>query len=265
VFQPADIIDYEVQALEQYSDTIHPKGYVRESDDGRKLTIYTDLDGIEAEPVAGDIYELGKRTSHAHTGMHGLHHDIGGVRVICTNGNVAFDSEKHYSQTHSEPLDYSLFEHSYDSIVNGVEDVEERLQAAADELLINRDEAVLVLTDIGIDAYLPDDDPISTLRDALDAELDEYTEEPSLYETYNAATRALTHADGISSENRHRGLQQAATLIDRRGDVPAADQLGRYAVERRVEAYTSGDEFEPYWKDEEETLQTLIETRGDRV
>jgi hypothetical protein len=265
VFQPADIIDYEAHALEQYSDTIRPKGHVRESGDGRKLTIYTDLDGIEAEPLDGDIYELGKRTSHAHTGMHGLHHDIGAVRVICINGMVAFDSEKHFSQTHSDPLDYALFEHAYDSIVNGVEDVEARIQAAAEQELVNREEALLVLTDLGIDAYLPTDDPITTLREALSEELDEDQDHPTLYETYNTATRALTHTEGINAEQRDRGLKQAARLLDRHGEVPDAATLGWSAVEHRVEAYTSEDDVEAYWAEEEKTLQTLIEAHGDRV
>lgn len=264
VFQPAEIIDYEVQALDQYRDTVRPKGHVRESSDGRKLTIYTDLNGLEAEPFDGDVYEIGKRTTHAHTGMHGLHHDIGAIRVVCTNGMVAFDSEKQFSQTHSDPLDYSLFEHVYDSIINGVEDVEDRIQAAADQDLVNREEVLLVLTDLGIDAYLPTDDPITTLRDALDVELDDDQEQPTLYDTYNAATRALTHAEGISAEQRDRGLEQAARLLDRHGDVPEAATVGRAAVERRVSEYTAEDGVEPYWENEEETLQTVIKARGNR-
>lgn len=264
VFQPAEIIDYEVQALDQYRDTVRPKGHVRESADGRKLTIYTDLNGIEAEPFDGDVYELGKRTTHGHTGIHGLHHDIGAVRVVCTNGMVAFDAEKQFSQTHSDPLDYALFEHAYDSIINGVEDVEDRIQAAADQNLVNREEALLVLTDLGIDAYLPADDPITVLREALTEELEETQEQPTLYDTYNAATRALTHAEGIGAEQRDRGLEQAARLLDRHGDVPNATTVGQSAVERRVNEYTAEDGIEPYWENEEETLQTLIEARGDR-
>lgn len=256
-------MDYEAQALEQYSDTVRPKGHVRESEDGRKLTIYTDLDGLAVEPLDGDVYELGKRTSHAHTGMHGLHHDIGAVRVVCTNGMVAFDSEKAFSQTHSDPLDYSLFEHAYDGIINGVDDVEDRIQAAADQDLVNRDEALLVLTDLGIDAYLPADEPVDLLREALREELDTEQEQPTLYDTYNTATRALTHADGLSAEQRDRGLEQAARLLDRHGDVPDASTLGQRTVERRVEAYTTDDEVEPYWDGEEETLQKLIAAHGD--
>ena len=263
VFQPAEIIDYEAQALEQYSDTVRPKGHVRESADGRKLTIYTDLDGLEAEPFDGDVYELGKRTTHAHTGMHGLHHDIGAVRVVCTNGMVAFDSEKQFSQTHSDPLDYTLFEHAYDSIINGVNEVENRIQAAADQNLVNRDEALLVLTDLGIDAYLPTDDPVATLRETLQEELAADQDRPTLYDTYNAATRALTHADGIDAEQRDRGLEQAARLLDRHGDVPDATTVGQSAVEHRVDEYTAEDGIEPYWENEEETLQTLIEAHGD--
>jgi len=263
VFQPADIVDYEAQALEQYSDTVRPKGHVRESDDGHKLKIYTNLDGIEAEPLDGDVYELGKRTSHAHTGMHGLHHEPGMVRVYCTNGNIGFDSEKSFSQTHNDPLNYALFEHAYDSIIHGVEDVEERLQAAADQELINREEALLILADQGIDTYLPGDDPIATLWDALDEELADDWEHPTLYETYNAATRAITHADGIAPEQRDQGLKQASNLLDWYGEVPDSTTLGKRAVEQRVETHTTEEAVEPYWDDEEETLQTLVEAHGD--
>lgn len=242
---------------------MQPKGHVRESDDGRTLAIYTDLDGLQIEPVEGDVYELGKRTTHAHTGMHGLHHDIGALRVVCSNGMVAFDSEKHFSQTHGDPLNYALFEHAYDAIVNGVDDVEARIQAAREQELVNRDEALLVLTDLGIDAYLPTDDPLATLREALETELADHQDQPTLYDTYNAATRALTHADGLSAEYRDRGLEQAARLLDRHGDVPDATTLGRDAVERRVETYTTEDEAEPYWADEEQTLHELLQAHGD--
>ncbi|MDG5761330.1 DUF932 domain-containing protein [Natronococcus sp. A-GB1] len=264
VFQPAEIIEYEVHALEQYRDTVRPKGYIRESADGRKLTVYTNLEGLEVEPVEGDVYELGKRTSHAHTGMHGLHHDIGAVRVVCSNGMMSFDAEKQFSQTHSEPLNYALFEHAYDSIVNGVEDVEDRIQAAAAQELVNQDEALLVLTDLNIDTYLPGDEPLATLEEALETELDMEQDRPTLYDTYNAATRALTHAPGIEPDSREQGLKQAARLLDHQGAVPEATDLGQSAVERRLDAYVE-DETEPYWDDEEETLQTLIETHaGER-
>lgn len=261
VFQSAEIVEYEAQALEQYTDIVDVKGHVRESADGRTLRMQTLLDGLEMEPLAGDPYEIGKRTTHAHTGMHGLHHDIGGVRLYCSNGVVSLDAEKSFSQDHGEPLDYSLFEHAYDSIVNGVEDVEDRIRTAADRELVNQDEAVLVLTDLGIDTYLPSDESINLLREALDAELDDDQERPTLYDTYNAATRVLTHTEGIDPEHRDRGLRQAANLLDRHGDVPD-DTLGRQAVERRVDAYTSEDPVEPYWDGEEETLETLIDAHS---
>jgi hypothetical protein len=73
----------------------------------------------------------------------------------------------------------------------------------------------------------------------------------------------LTHAEGIDLESRDRGLKQASRLLDRHGEVPDAETLGRRAVERRVETYTTEDEVEPYWDEEEDTLQTLIETHGD--
>lgn len=46
--------------------------------------------------------------------------------------------------------------------------------------------------------------------------------------------------------------------------MPDAATLGQQAVERRVDAYADDEEVDPYWEDEEDALQTLIEARGDR-
>jgi len=52
-------------------------------------------------------------------------------------------------------------------------------------------------------------------------------------------------------------------LLDRYGDVPDAATVGQQAVEQRVEEYTADDAVEPYWEDEEETLETLVAAHGD--
>jgi NAD(P)H-dependent FMN reductase len=141
----------------------------------------------------------------------------------------------------------------------GADEVEERLEQAREREFQNYDEAVLVLMDAGIDQYF--EEPVDTFRDALDEEVAGDT--PTLYDTYNAATRALTHTEGLSAEQRDRGLEQAARLLDRRGEVPDAAALGRQAVEQRVEEYTTEDDVDPYWEDEEETLETLVAAHGD--
>jgi hypothetical protein len=146
-------------------------------------------------------------------------------------------------------------------IIDGVDGVEHRLQEARERTFVNRDEALLTLMDIGVDAYL--DDPVATLEDCLDAETAE-GEDPSLYDTYNAATRALTHHADLGMTRRDYALERAASLVDRNGMLPDVADLGMDAVERRVGSYADdGDETEPYWDGERETLSELVELRGD--
>lgn len=262
VIQYDDVMDAVGTAIEDYTDTITPSGHIRVSDSGHKMSAYVDFDGLTAEPIDGDVIDLGLKVQAAHTGFHGINYDIGAQRVVCSNGMVAFVADNSYTQTHSEPLDYGKAKHAVDSIVDGVGAVEDRIQAAEDRTLVNRDEALLVLMDHGIDRYLPSDiDAVDMLGEALDAELAPDQEEPSLYDTYNAATRALTHMDGVSGDARDAGLERAAHLLDQYGDIPDPEDLGQSAVERRVDELT-GDDADQYWDDEETRLNTLVDARG---
>ncbi|QLG61970.1 hypothetical protein [Halorarum salinum] len=225
------------------------------------MTGYIDFDGLDAEPQQGDVIDLGVQVQAGHTGFHGVNYDIGAERQICSNGMTAFISDLHFDQTHSEPLQYGLAQHAVDSVIDGVDTVEHRLQDAAGREFVNRDEAILVLFDTGLDAFF--DEPYDVFTDALDAELTDTETAPSLYETYNAATRAVTHGGDLTGTDRDRALGQAATLLDRRGDLPETALLGQTAVERRIDTYAGdGDEVEPYWSGEAETLQDLVAAHG---
>lgn len=260
VIQYGDILDAVGTALEPHTDAITPRGYVRLSDSGHRMTSYIDFAGIDAEPQQGDVIDLGLQVQTGHTGFHGVNYDIGAERQICSNGMTAFVSDLHFDQTHSEPLQYGLAQHAVDSVIDGVDAVEHRLQDAASREFVNRDEAVLVLFDTGLDAFF--DEPYDVFTEALDAELDAATS-PTLYETYNAATRAVTHGGDLTGTDRDRALRQAATLLDRRGQLPETADLGQTAVERRIDQYTvDDDDAEPYWSDEEQTLQDLVAAHG---
>jgi len=146
-----------------------------------------------------------------------------------------------------------------DAIVEGVDVVEDRLDAATDRQFLNEEEALLVLMDHGLDAYFAD--PVVTLRESLRKEAD--ADQPTLYDTYNAATRAITHAADLSPGRRDMALDQAATLLDAAGTVPDPTDLGQRALERRVDTYATDDAVEPYWENEEDSLHTLLEAHGD--
>ena len=248
-------------ALDSYTDTLTPKGHVILSDSGHKLSGYVDFDGIAAEPADGDVIDLGLKVRSGHTGFHGLKYDVGAERQVCSNGMMAFVSDLHFEQTHQDPLNYGLARNAVDAIISGVDVVDERLDAARNQEFYSVDEALLVLLDHGLDAYF--DDPVATLRASLQEELDGSQDQPTLYDTYNTATRAITHMGDLSMAQREDALERAAGLLDASGRLPASEELGQHALEQRVETYTTEDEVVPYWEDEEETLHTLLQARGD--
>lgn len=142
--------------------------------------------------------------------------------------------------------------------MNGVDTVEDRLARANERTFMNEDEALLVLLDHGLDAYF--DAPVDRLQESLRDELDTAQDQPTLYDTYNAATRAITHGADLQIDQREDALERAVRLLDSHGTLPETSELGRHAIERKVEAYTAEEEIDPYWENEEETLHALLET-----
>jgi hypothetical protein len=258
VHQYGDIMESVALALDAYDDVLDPKGHVILSESGHKLSAYVDFADLAVEPEPDDVIDLGLKVRSGHTGFHGLKYDVGAERQVCRNGMLAFVSDFHTGQTHQEPLDYGLARTAVGAIVEGVDVIEDRLDAATDREFLNEDEALLVLMDHGFDAYFAD--PVATLRESLREEVN--ADQPTLYDTYNAATRAITHVADLPTGRRDMALDQAATLLDAAGTVPDPTDLGQRALERRVDTYATGD-VDPYWDDEEESLHTLLEEHGD--
>ena len=261
VAQFEDIIANLGQAAEQYDDQLRPTGHVMVSDDDRKLTSYLGFDGVTAEPLAGDELELGIKTRAAHTGVHGITYDIGAERLVCSNGMIAFDAEKSFYQDHNEPLDYTLAQRAVDSVVEGVDAVEQRVQRAHDQEFVNWEEAVITLRELGIGDEF--EDSVAVVGEALETELDGERRPPTLWEAYNAATRLYSHGEGVTAEQRDWGLDRAAQLLDDYGEVPDAAELGRTAVTRRSEDLTAED-AEPLWEDEREAVSELLTVHGEQ-
>jgi len=74
--------------------------------------------------------------------------------VVCSNGMTAFLSDLHFEQSHGDPFDPGLAYNAVEAVAESPETVEQRLEAAQNRELMNTDEALLVLLDLGIDEYL---------------------------------------------------------------------------------------------------------------
>ncbi|MDY6778054.1 MAG: DUF932 domain-containing protein [Candidatus Nanohaloarchaea archaeon] len=263
VIQYGEILESVGQAVEQYDGAIDVEGYAALSPSGHKMSAQVDFYGdTTIEPVDGDQINLGLKVRSGHSGFHGVKYDVGALRQVCSNGMMAFVSEMEFDQTHSEPLNYGLAQQAVDAVVEGADEVEERLAEARNREFQNYDEAMLVLMDTGVDQYL--EEPVDTLRVALAEEADGDT--PSLYDTYNAATRALTHYtdDDIPQYELDAGYDAASQLLDYGNyGLPDADYLGEQAVENRLDQYLNDPETDPYWDGERETVSELHEAYAD--
>jgi len=137
--------------------------------------------------------------------------------------------------------------------------IEDRLERAQEHTLINQDEALLTLLEYGIGEYL--EQPVPDLLNALHSEIED-PDSPSLWETYNAATRALTHYSGdVPDYELDRGFERAARLLETgTNELPDPDALGRQVVEDRVNRFIEREDTEEYWEGEQESLRELLES-----
>lgn len=256
IHQYGDILRYLGKGIEQHDD-LDPSGHVTVSPTRHRMTGQINL-GKEFEPVENDTHELQLRFSSGHAGFFATKYEPGMIREICSNGMKGFVPEQTYRQTHSEYLKPGLAFHAVDSIVDGVDAVEEKIARAHEEVLMNMDEAYLLLRDAGLDQYF--ENPQSDLLQALHEEVDDPTA-PTLKETYDAATRALTHyvEPNVPEYAVDDGLERAARLLDQNGQTPSAEELGSQVVEKRLNQFVEDQDIDPYWEDEEEALVELGE------
>lgn len=247
------------RAMEQH-DGIYPQGKASVSKTYHRFTGRLGL-GKEFEPLDGDTYELEIRFDSGNTGQKSTSYEVGATRLICTNGQRAWDSEFTFSQTHQEPLNPNMAFHAVDSILEGVDSYSKRIALAEEEKMKSLDDSILTILDTGIGQYF--DDPVPKLRRALAEEVDD-PEQPTLKETYDAATRAVTHyTDNLPEYVLSDALGITSNLLDQHGQLPEAEQLGRRAVEKRANQYIEDrDNVEPNWEDEEEDVRQLMETHG---
>jgi len=260
VIQYGDILESVGTGVEQRQDEmdIDVTGTVSLSPSAHKMSTTIDFEG---DPTVyaddNDPITLGLKVRSGHSGFHGLKYDIGAERQVCNNGMMAFVSNLHFEQTHSDPFQPGLAYNAVDAVIDNPDTVKQRIDAAQDRELLNRDEALLVLLDMDLDRYV--ENAVPDLVNALHDEVDD-PEAPTLWEMYNAATRALTHySRDVPEYELDAGFERAAQLLETgTSAVPEPGDLGQRAVERRVNQYVEEDEVEPYWDGEEETLHELV-------
>ncbi|RCU47002.1 DUF932 domain-containing protein [Haloplanus salinus] len=255
VIQYGDILETVGDAVDRHG--IEPSGRVSISPTAHKMSANIDFDQ-EVYANEDDPIELGLQVQSGHSGFHGLKYDIGAERQVCSNGMTAFISELSFDQTHGEPFQPGLAYNAVDAVAESPAEIEHRLAQAQNRELMNQDEALLVLMESGIDRHLKN--PVPDLLNSLYDEVED-PEAPTLWETYNAATRALTHyTNDVPDYELAEGFEQAAQLLENgANEIPEPERLGRQAVDNRSRQLIERGDTEPYWPEEEQTLRELME------
>jgi hypothetical protein len=201
------------------------------------------------DPTHNDV-NLGLRINTGHNGFSAVNIEIGGVRLVCENGMVAWDEEFSFQHKHNQgPFSDNLMFHVVDSIAHGIDRVEERFAKAHEQQLNSKDEMYMLLLDCGIEWLF--EDPMNALRQSFDAEVSwhndpqQMREAPSLYDAYTVGTYAIDHL--ANKGTSQKALDNARTKLNRllesyEGMVPESEQLVTQTVEDRTDALTSGQE-----------------------
>jgi hypothetical protein len=259
VIQYGDVLEHVGKALENHPET-GVTGSVSVSPSAHKMSALLNFDGNTAYVGGDDAVELGLKVRSGHSGFHALKYDVGAERQVCSNGMMAFVSDLHFEQSHGQPFQPGLAYQAVDAVLESPEKVEQRLEEARNQYLVNEDEALLVLLDLGIGDYL--EQPVPDLLNAVHDEVED-PGNPSLWETYNAATRALTHyTRDVPEYELDHGFEQAAKLLDTDGGIPDPVQLGEAVVEQRANRLIEESEAEEYWENETESVRELLEAHG---
>ncbi|ELZ80160.1 hypothetical protein C454_11121 [Haloferax gibbonsii ATCC 33959] len=261
VIQYGDILESAGKAIERHRDKdLEVDGYISLSPSAHKMSGYLNFN--EATTVYAsedDPINLGLKIRSGHSGFHALKYDVGALRQICSNGMMAFSSDLHFQQTHNEPFQPGLAYNAVDAVIESPEEIERRLETAQSQSFLNQDEALIVLMELGIDEYL--EQPLPDLLNALYDEVED-PENPTLWETYNAATRALTHyTEDVPDYELDRGFEKAATLLENNySEVPDANTLGRQVVNQRINTLVENPDLEPHWEHEWDAIQQLTKS-----
>jgi len=261
IIQYGEVLETVGDAVEQHDDLdLDVSGQVSLSPTAHKMSAEVDFQGdTTVYANQDDPIDLGLKIRSGHSGFHALKYDVGAERQVCSNGMMAFVSDLHFEQTHGNSFQPGLAYNAVDAVIESPAEIEQRLAQAQNRELLNRDEALLVLMDLGIDQYF--ENPVPDLVNALHEEVDD-PDAPTLWETYNAATRALTHyTEDVPDYELDAGFEAAASLLENDfAEPPEPDRLGSQVVRSRADQLIENPEEEnEYWNGEQESIRELME------
>ena len=221
--------------------------------------IYLNNPETTIEPREGDRTQLGVDITAGHTGFTGINYDLGGLREICSNGMKGWVSDLNIYQDHTQEFRPSKARHAIDALIEGADVYEQRLEDAQNQELMNLDEAIILLQETGIGQYL--DNPTADLINAAHIEMEDESN-PTVYEAFQAGTRALEHYSDAPQHVKEKGYDQVSRLLNQGGEMPEMDEYASAVVDDRMNQFAINDEVEPYWETEREALHELAEMRA---
>lgn len=261
IIQYPDILETYASGIRQRQNDVdfEISGQTEIAPDYHKMSTKVDFDGEpQVEVGDGDIIQLGNRLRSGHSGYHGVKIDVGGVREICSNGMMGWVSDHTFEQSHQQTFRPEIVFNGIDAVLDCAEVVEQRLEEARrEELVGGKDEARLLLHEL-IEPYL--ENPQADIALSIEEEIT--GADATLYEAYNAGTRALTHHTrrDIPQYDLDDAYDQLSQLLNQAGDLPDAEEYGRETVQNRAYRLTQDQEVEEHWNGETQDIRELMET-----
>jgi len=203
------------------------------------------------------------RIRQGQTGHYGVKLDVGAYRLICSNGMVAFDEDMSWEQTHQEPLQRQMIHEGMDGILNGVDDLQARIDEAQEKTVRGADDVVWIAQNMGLDQYLDTETMYDSIREEIEEPAaQENSDGISLFTGYQAMTRALNHHTDIPEHHLDNAYDQAAGFLEYGDGVPHPNILGENAVRHRANQLLENPDAEEEWEGERTDLRNAMEAYG---
>lgn len=263
-FQYPDILQDTVDAIrrKQQRDDLEftVSGDVEIADDYHKMRMESIFDGNETTITLDDTdaIKVGLNETTGHSGFHGFKIQPAALREICSNGMKGWVADHTFQLNHNEEYNPAVISHGVDAVVNGTEEMKQRLQKAQNQYLVGGKDELRVLMHEMIGEYL--DSPVGDIPLSLEEEVG--GDQVSRYEAYQSMSRALSHhpKSDMPQYKIDEGFERAAQLLETGSNqLPDAQELGRQAVERRAKQVIEDPDVERYFENEDETLRELMQ------
>jgi hypothetical protein len=216
----------------------------------KRLTSRIDFTGETVTDPTSNEVTLGMKIDTAHNGFSAVNVEIGAERLVCSNGMVAWDSEFSMRHEHNQgKFNEIMMHHAVESVLTSADRVKQQFERAHTQMLRNKDELFLLLTDCNIEWLF--DDPLDAFHEAFETEKTyhknptQMEKSPSLYDCYMVGTHAIEHLsnEDASKQALNTARQRLTSLLENyEGNVPNADELVENSVERRSEQLATDGE-----------------------